>query len=114
MEKLYEPIFIMEGFSLEAVVTTTIEQLSEALEKTKNPKDKVLLSEEIRKMGELLLTLDALSKQKNTPKGVYVGKCPKCRYENRRQMTNWQLENGLPNFCSQCGARTTYQKHQFV
>ncbi len=55
-----------------------------------------------------------LEEQKNTPKGVYVGKCPKCRYENKRQMTNWQLENGLPNFCSQCGARTTYRKHQFV
>ncbi len=53
-----------------------------------------------------------MNEQKNTPKGVYVGKCPKCNYENRRETTQFHIDNGLPKFCPKCGTRTTYQRHQ--
>ena len=52
--------------------------------------------------------------KKNTPKGVYVGKCPKCNYENRREITQFHIDNGLSKFGPICGTRTNYQKHLTV
>ena len=52
--------------------------------------------------------------KKNTPKGVYVGKCPKCRHENKCEITPFSIGGEVPQYCSKCGTKTSYRKNLVV